>query len=95
MDSQVEVALPREVVSLREALSYSGVVYLKGGRHGGSHTSLGPTHSAVSSFPSLDTAAAILSNYHEPICPNIGDSDETLLTNIKVKICRSEFCCPW
>jgi len=94
IDSQVEVALPREAVSLREALSYSGVVYLKGGHHGGSHTCLGPTNSAMSSFPSLDTAAAVLSNYHEPIC-NIGDSDETLLTKTKVKICRSEFCCPW
>jgi len=98
MNSPVESSPPREAVTLKQALAYSGVVYLRGGLDGGQQDrqpSLGPAHSAVSSFPSLATAAAVAGRGGPEAVKAEAGVYEGKLTAVKVKLCRSEFCCPW
>merc|ERR1712111_336988 len=77
---------PHQPVTLKEALSYTGVVYVRGGLK---ERGRGPAPAANTiSYPTLTGAPPASTT-------SGGGAKESPLTTCKVKLCRSEFCCPW
>jgi len=91
MSSPVK-ALPCQPVTLKEALGYSGVVYLRGGLGGGRGPKPSTAPVNTHSYPSL-MSLPIPSRNGRPLFKEA--ATEGPLNGTKVKLCRSEICCPW